>query len=308
MCDIWKANHDKRELSAEDLEKHVQDFRKWGVREVAFSGGEALMHSNLWRLCSLLKNIGIRISLLSTGLLLDRHAENIVTHCDEVIVSIDGSELVHDRIRNIPKAFEKLASGIHSLRALHDKFIIKGRCVLQRYNYADFKNIICSAKTIGLNQISFLPADVTSQAFNRPETWSSERVNEIALTAEELSEFKKIIEESIIEFRADYETKFIAESPSKMRKLVQYYEATLGQKSYPKVVCNAPWVSAVIESNGDVLPCFFHKPYGNIYRDGFINIVNSEKAIQFRRKLNVNEDATCQKCVCSLKLGLRQLK
>src|SRR5574339_587902 len=109
MCDIWKANHEKKEISAEELQKHIKHFKRLGVREVVFSGGEALMHSNLWKLCSLLREIGIKITLLSTGLLLERNADHIISNCNEVIISLDGSQTVHDKIRNIPQGFEKLA-------------------------------------------------------------------------------------------------------------------------------------------------------------------------------------------------------
>src|ERR1700754_4104035 len=72
MCDIWKANGDKKELSVEVLERHSAQFKKLGVREVVFSGGEALMHSNLWKFCEVLRRSDIQITLLSTGLLLQK--------------------------------------------------------------------------------------------------------------------------------------------------------------------------------------------------------------------------------------------
>src|SRR5882762_4858958 len=108
MCDIWKSNHNKKEISPEVLQGHIEAFRKLGVKRVALSGGEALMHTNLWNLCEQLHAIGIKISLLSTGILLSAHAREIVSHCDYVIVSLDGSREVHNAIRNIPSAFEKL--------------------------------------------------------------------------------------------------------------------------------------------------------------------------------------------------------
>jgi len=65
-------------------------------------------------------------------------------------------------------------------------------------------------------------------------------------------------------------------------------------------------VSAVIEPNGDVLPCFFHKSYGNIHREPFNKIINSPEAISFRKNLNIEKDPICKKCVCSLKIGITQ--
>ena len=66
MCDIWKSNHEKKEISVEELQKHVEAFKKLGVRQVALSGGEALMHKNLWNFCEQLKATLIP-SLLALG-------------------------------------------------------------------------------------------------------------------------------------------------------------------------------------------------------------------------------------------------
>jgi MoaA/NifB/PqqE/SkfB family radical SAM enzyme len=306
MCDIWKANHEKRELSIEDLERHVTAFKKLGVKEVVFSGGEALMHSNLWAFCNVLRKLRINITLLSTGLLLSKHAQSVIDHCHEVIVSLDGSEAIHDKIRNIPHAFAKLKEGVQSLKALKPSFRVTGRCVLQRDNFADFLNIVNAAENIGLDQISFLAADTTTSAFNRPEQWSSERAGGVALSPEEVGEFQTIIEQSFVILKNRYDSRFIAENPSKMRRIVQHYSAALGMSEYPEIVCNAPWVSAVIESDGSVMPCFFHKPYGNIYENDFMEIINTAQAVDFRRNLNIAKDPVCKKCVCSLKLGITQ--
>jgi MoaA/NifB/PqqE/SkfB family radical SAM enzyme len=146
MCDIWKANSDKKEISEELLQKHIKAFKKLGVRRVALSGGEALMHSNLWKLCWLLKDIGIKISLLSTGITLRAHAADVVKFTDDVIVSLDGSPELHNQIRNLPSAFSKLAEGVHAIKELEPYFPVTGRCVIQRLNYLHFTDIIISRR------------------------------------------------------------------------------------------------------------------------------------------------------------------
>src|SRR5882762_9019925 len=91
MCDIWKANNEKKELTAEEIERHLPAFEKLKVREVVLSGGEALMHNNLWTLCELLHKRKIKITLLSTGLLLRKFSKESVENINEIIVSLDGS-------------------------------------------------------------------------------------------------------------------------------------------------------------------------------------------------------------------------
>ena len=305
MCDIWKANQEKRELSRADLEQHTQALVRLGVRQVVLSGGEALMHSNLWALCELLKQRAVSISLLSTGLLLEHHAEAILRRVDEVIVSLDGSPTVHDAIRNIPNASRRLADGVAALKKLDAGFRITGRATIQRRNYSDLPGIIQTAHDIGLDQISFLAVDVSSQAFNRAEPWGAERVAGVALTMAEVGQFSAILEETIVRFAGDFETHFIAESPARLRRLVQYFSAVNGQAEFPLNVCNAPWVSAVVEADGAVRPCFFHPALGNIHQADLETILNSPQAVAFRRRLDVKSDPICKRCVCTLSLGAR---
>ena len=300
MCDIWKSNHERKEISSETLQEHLKSFQNLRVKEVALSGGEALLHSNLWKLCEQLRSIGVRITLLSTGISLKAHAAEVVRSCHEVIVSLDGDRETHNTIRNIPGAFEKLEEGVRQLKKLQPNFRVSGRSVIQRLNFRAFHQTIEAAHALGLDQISFLPADVSSTAFNRAAGWGEERKMEVAIGISEVDELERIFEDSFVTYGQYYKNRFIAESPDRIGAIATYYRALYGQSGFPEKKCNAPWVSAVVESNGDVLPCFFHPRYGNINDGALMSIVNSPVAIAFRKQLNVATDNTCQKCVCSL--------
>lgn len=300
MCDIWKANKNMREISRDQLERHVATFRKFNVQWVVLSGGEALMHSNLWLLCELLKELRCKITLLSTGLLLARHADNILRWCDEVIVSLDGSQEIHNEIRALPNAFGRLVEGVAALKALDSDFRVSARCVVQRRNYFDLPNIIDAAHFIGLDQISFLAADVSSTAFNRPTPWGDERLADVALSPNEVIEFERLVEDTIVRYAADFASGFIAEDQQKIRRLYRYFAALNGAGDFPETICNAPWVSTVVEADGTVRPCFFHRPLGNIHQRSLDVILNSAESVAFRRSLDVKRDPICRKCVCTL--------
>ena len=298
MCDIWKANAEGYELSVEDFEQHLQSFRRLRVRRVVLSGGEALMHSNLWKLCEMLRSIKIKITLLSSGILLRPHAEQIVKWCDEVIVSIDGSPEVHNRIRNVPRAFEKMADGVERLLELKRKLRVTGRCVVQKRNYFDLGGTIDAAKQIGLKRISFLAADIATPAFNHGDGWDG--AHDITMTPEETKHFELVINNVLRTHKNDFSSGFVVESPEKIRGLLRYYRALNFNDTYPVPVCNAPWVSTVIEPDGTVRPCFFHEPIGNIHEAPLEEILNGEKAVNFRENLDMETDPICRRCVCTL--------
>ena len=306
MCDIWMANRNKRELSRDDLAPHMPSLRRLKARHVVLSGGEALLHSNLWTVCDLLREAGVaRITVLSTGLLLERRAADVVERCDEVTVSLDGSRAVHDRIRNIPNAFDRLAAGVRAIKDRSPHFRITARSVVQKQNYADLPNIIETARELGIDQISFLAVDVSTSAFNRPEGWPAERIESVALSREDVARFAQVVEDTIDEFADEFASGFVAESPARLRRLPSYFAALNADGEFPENTCNAPWVSTVIEADGTVRPCFFHRSLGNIHERPLDEILNSDDAIGFRRHLDVRTDPVCRKCVCTLQLRVR---
>jgi MoaA/NifB/PqqE/SkfB family radical SAM enzyme len=306
MCDIWMANRNKRELSRDDLAPHMPSLRRLNAKHVVLSGGEALMHSNLWTVCDLLREAGVaRITVLSTGLLLERRAAEVVERCDEVTVSLDGSRAVHDRIRNIPNAFDRLAAGVRAIKDRSPRFRITARSVVQKQNYADLPNIIETALDLGIDQISFLAVDVSTSAFNRPEGWPAERIESVALTRKDVARFAQVVEDTIHEFAGEFASGFVAESPARLRRLPSYFAALNADGEFPENTCNAPWVSTVIEADGTVRPCFFHRSLGNIHERPLDEILNSDDAIGFRRQLDVRTDPICRKCVCTLHLRVR---
>jgi MoaA/NifB/PqqE/SkfB family radical SAM enzyme len=302
MCDIWKDNKNLKQLTENDILSLLTSLRKLGTQEVLMSGGEALLNQNFFKLCEILKSRGIRISLLSTGLSLKQHASDLIRFVDNIIVSLDGDELTHDRIRNIPGAYSRLREGVQYIKSLEPAYPVSARTVIQKLNFSIWPAIVESALEIGLDRISFLPADVSSTAFNREQAWSLPKQQEILLEEGELPELALVIE-TILSDYADYFARgFIAESPEKIQKVYAYYAAFHGLNSFPYKKCNAPWVSAVIEADGSVRPCFFHETMGNIREQSFEQIINSDKSIRFRKNLDLTTNPVCATCVCYLNL------
>jgi len=303
MCDIWKGNKNLKQLTEEDIRGLLSSLKKFGTQQVVMSGGEALLNPNFFRFCEILQQQNINITLLSTGLTIKKNAEQILRWVNDVIVSLDGNEEVHNYIRNIPNAFKKLKEGVQYIKTLKPNYRITARTVIHKLNYKNWSLIIDAAKEIGLNQISFLPADVSSHAFNREVLWEIPRQHEILLDEDDVADLKNTIDEIIIKYKADFENKLIAESPDKLYKIYEYYAAYYNLNAFPYKKCNAPWVSAVIEADGNVRPCFFHDKIGNIHENSFEKILNSKEAIAFRKNLDMDKNLTCKKCVCYLNLA-----
>jgi Fe-coproporphyrin III synthase len=299
MCDIWQRPPG-REIDLRGLAKFRESIATLQVREVVLTGGEPLLHSSFDSLCAFLKSCGVKLTLLTTGLLLERRAQAVARWVDEVIISLDGPQAIHDEIRRVRYAFDLIGKGIASLRELSPQLPIRARSTVQRANFHCLRQTVAAAQSLGFASISFLAADVSSTAFNRELVWPIEQQNRIALTRYEVEALEIEMDLLITEYQHAIAMKYIAESPAKLRRIVRHFRAHLGDLPPASPVCNAPWVSAVVEVDGSVRPCFFHRKVGSTDGDTLEAAINSDQALNFRSTLNIVENPTCRRCVCSL--------
>lgn len=300
MCDIW-LNRSRDEIAAAEIARWSADWQELGVRHVVLTGGEPLMHSHFWDLCAALRSAGMVITLLSTGVTLFRVAERVAEFCSGVRFSLDGPPTIHDEIRRIPGAYERLARSARALKDLDPRYPVFGRSAIHRQNYRSFAAIVDTAHELGFDRVSFLATDVTSDAFNRPKAMPENRSVDLLLAPEEVDQLEEQIGELERTHARDFESGFINETASELRaRLVEYYRAMLGAGPFHENVCNTPWISALVQYDGTVKPCFFQPAYGNIRTDGSLSaIVNSPHAVAFRETLDVATNPICQRCVCT---------
>ncbi len=299
MCDIWKRETSDQ-LHAPDLERHRASLLNLGVRQVVLTGGEPLLHNDLAALCNFFREQNIHLTLLTTGLLLQKRADEVATLFDDIIISLDGPPEIHDAIRRVNGAYNLIHRGVAAVRHRNPSLPINCRTTVQKANHRRLRETVDAARALGLDSISFLAADLTSQAFNRLLIWPNEKQSEIALTAEETRALEEEIELLILEYTAGINHKYIVEPPAKLRRIARRFREHLGEFAPQSPICNAPWVSAVVEVDGSVRPCFFHHAIGNVTSSSLEEVINGDGAEEFRRTLDIETNATCQRCVCSL--------
>ncbi|MDP9172225.1 MAG: radical SAM protein [Acidobacteriota bacterium] len=297
MCDIWKRDS-VQEISREQFDRQLESIERLGVEWVVFSGGEPLMHSGLFYFCSELRRRNIRVTLLSSGLLLARHAHDICEFADDVIVSLDGPREIHNAIRRVANAFGLLAEGVDKIRSIRSSFPITARCTVQMRNCTQLTAAVASARSLGLNSISFLAVDVHSTAFNHAALPVLGAGDPVALDAHAIECLDGQIETLIAAGECG---QFVRETPAKLRAIARHFRCCLGAAERVSPVCNAPWTSAVIEADGSVRPCFFHPASGSLSAtQDLYQLINGAEATGFRERLDIATNEICRRCVCSL--------
>ena len=299
-CDWWRSSG-AGDLTLDEIDGVAGALPALGTRVVVFSGGEPLLRPEVFEAARLFRDRGVSLHLLTSGILLERSAEEVARHFSRVVISLDGAtESVYRAVRGVA-ALTVVERGVAALRRIAPDLAITARATIHRLNYPAMPALIDHARAMGLDGISFLPADLSSKAFARD---AGSDVEQLRLDIDQVADLHEVVERTIRTHGEDLASGFVAESAEKLRRLPQYYLALLGRAAFPRVDCNAPWSSVVIEADGSVRPCFFHQRIGNV-RAAPLALIVSEALASFRRTLDVPTNPVCTRCVCALKTGWR---
>jgi MoaA/NifB/PqqE/SkfB family radical SAM enzyme len=298
-CDYWR--HGRVDLSLASVAKLRPSLKRLETRVVVLSGGEPLLHPEWAAIAELLRSDGLAVWLLTSGLALAKHAGRAAALFDAITVSLDGVDRqTYAAIRGLD-AFEKVCEGV---RAVASRLPLNLRVTLQRANYRQLPQFVAIAKVLGARQVSFLAVDIANtHAFGRSGGVGSDP----ALGDEDLRELDEILSSMERDCAQDFRAGFIAESPHKLRRILQYFSAIRGRGPYPAVHCNAPEFSAVVDTRGRVQPCFFIAgPPGATADFDLLTQLDSESMTALRQDIRANRRAECKTCVCSMWRNLAQ--
>jgi radical SAM protein with 4Fe4S-binding SPASM domain len=274
----------------------LPSLQQLGTRLVVLSGGEPLLHPEWVPIARLLKSGGFAVWLLTSGLSLAKHAGRVAELFETITVSLDGTDRETYAATRGLDAFDKVCDGVRAAAA--NGVSPSLRVTLQRANYRQLPAFVELAKDLGARHISFLAVDVANpHAFGRLDDYDSD----LALRDEDLPVLEQLLGTLEQQHAEDFRSGFIAESPTKLRRILQYFAAVRGRGSYPPVRCNAPEFSAVIAANGDVQPCFFIPgPKGTSLQRDFLSVLNSGAMTALRQDIRAGNRAECKTCVCSM--------
>ncbi|HEX3912619.1 MAG TPA: radical SAM protein [Steroidobacteraceae bacterium] len=299
-CDYWR--HGRADMSLDKVRRLVPSLRNLHTRVALLSGGEPLLNPEWPSIAQVLREAGLKLWLLTSGLSLVKHARHACELFDAITVSLDGTDRqTYQAIRGLD-AFDNVCDGIE---AVAEHGVAAGlRVTVQRSNFRQLPAFVSLAKELRARQVSFLAVDVANpHAFGRTDDFGGD----LALSRADLRVFDEVLRMMERERAEDFRSQFIAESPEKLRRILQYFAGIQGAGEYPAVRCNAPEFSAVIGATGKVQPCFFISgpAEATLYGDGagigdLAGALNDERMVALRRSIHGGARAECKTCVCSM--------
>lgn len=142
-----------KELDLARIFALIDELKNMGNKCMIFSGGEALLKEGIREIIDHSSRRGIYTVLNSNGILVKERIEEIAS-LNEIQLSLDGPETLHDFIRNKIGTYDKV---IEAAKMCKDRGIkVRFVTVLSKYNVSSFRHVIDLAKEF--DGVYFQPA------------------------------------------------------------------------------------------------------------------------------------------------------
>ncbi len=137
-----------------ELFEHILDTCP-GKPIISLTGGEPLLHPQVVDFIRELKRRGFLCSLTTNGSFLQaRAAELCESGLDLLVVSIDGCEETHDRIRS-QGAYKKAVAGIEEILRMPDRPLVAISTVIMDNNHTELQESFSLAEALGVDMLNF---------------------------------------------------------------------------------------------------------------------------------------------------------
>ena len=256
MCFLWKGpgeydkQHDKKELSTEEMFSLIDDFAAIGTAGIGFTGGEPILRPDMLEIIAYTKKKGVVTHMSSNGYVIASKniARKVVeSGLDAIGFSVDGAlPETHDSIRG-EGSYERVLQAIDNIielrKELKSSIKVVVVCVVSNYNVDQLVNLITILKRKGVDHVSFMP-------FHDIGLLSSgtENSQEFKIMQEKINRLNKAVDE-LINIRK--KSKAIENSLAYLKLFKEAFEG----KKLP-VSCYAGYATVCIGAYGDIYPCF----------------------------------------------------
>ena len=249
MCgDQWRVDQQmaRQTLSLPELAQIIQAAKRLRTMIISITGGEPLLHPDIYRILDLIREAGIAAHMCSNGTLLtEERVESLArSSLKSISISIDSSiPAEHDQLRGREGAFEATVAGIVRLRQAMPDLRININCTISKVNVHSLTEMVQLVKGLGCDKISFAPIHTNLQHKHKPK----EHFDGMVFQADELTE----LQEALLQVSSLAKTVGLRTSSSRfLQGIPRTYNEPLRWHT-----CYAGYASCAISPWGEVSPC-----------------------------------------------------
>lgn len=306
MCDVGTQNMDSNfaqnlvgthplNMPLELIKKIIdQTAAYYPKSKLAYAFTEPLVYPHLIESLEYANSKQLHTTITTNALTLKHKAKKLVAAgINEVFISLDGPQEVHNEIRGHKKSFQKAVEGIEELLSEKEQPKVSIICAITEWNVSELHNLLESLKHLPINDIGFMHTQFVTKAaakLHEESPWnifypaSDSNMDLLDLNNMDLNLLFKEIE-TIKKSQYPFKVYFSPEIESR-DKLEIYYRET--EKIIGKV-CHAVYTSIMIKSDGSLIPAHgrcYNLPLGNIYEQSLEEVWSSKILKKLRTDLH----------------------
>jgi MoaA/NifB/PqqE/SkfB family radical SAM enzyme len=286
-CFYWRNLNRRDDLTFEEFERLSNELGN--IEILNLSGGEPFLRTEFAEICSLFvqNNHVKQIYVPTNGYFTERTEKQLrqvlksrtlqLFVCE---ISLDGMPEYHDRFRGNPKSFSKAMETYQMLAEL------------QRED----PRLRIHANTVAMNEnmdeiwrlTEYLHEHCPSMEHHNLAVIRGDRKNP-SLQGPALQQYRSLFDHIARVWHHDEKSRFGAT----VEPLLQWAKIKTIQAEAQYIPCKAGILSGVVYANGDVSVCETHPPLGNLRKQSFFQIWNSEQATELRAQIRAKQ------CYCT---------
>lgn len=229
-CNVW--NTKSEELSTEEVFSLLKELKKMGTKTISFSGGEPSLREDLGKIIDYCKNLNISPSMNSRGALFEKKIREL-KNLDQIKVSIDGPEEIHDFIARKKGAYQQSIRTVEIALAHGMQVILT--TTITKFNLDHLEFVLELAERYNI-LAAFQPVKRLARG-----------VEDMADLYPEVEKYKKVIERLILLKKKG--NKHMRNSLIGLRHIWHWPNYN------GRLPCAAGKIFCIIETNGDLYPC-----------------------------------------------------
>lgn len=282
MCNLWR-NRDKKMINFENFKSIIDDLSKSGCYYVSFAGGEPFLVKDIIKMIKYAKENIPYVHAVTNGSMIseERAKELAETGIDEISLSIDGLERMHDKIRGVKGSFKRTVKAINNLKKHNVDVVINTTIGL--WNLDELDDVVELAEKLNVKQ-QFQPVN-EHPIFDRQ--LSKARLNK--LNEEDIRKIEQFVNKII-------KKKHVVNSEYFLSHIPDYFKNNLNKGLFNRK-CKLPYFFCEIKENNELFPCLMALDWKNGFPliDNFKNTFYSKEYKKKQKELK-----NCKLCKKSM--------
>ncbi len=297
----------ENEIGIKDWCRIISEIKRFKPR-IHISGGEPFLYSEIIPLIEYIKKNHLFLHITTNGTYLKNFADEITRlKVNQIDISIDGPEEIHDKIRGVKGSFKEIIWGLEELRHCRKNRRlpqVKFNSIIDLENPLTMKEVIRVACEYKVDAVQFIfPLFLDEDSINEHRIFLKKVLNRDTNYWAGADRYQPVVNDPIMIYKRI--TELLGENKYLLVDIFPHFDIHQF-KAYCNPIgrfdrinrgrCRAMWHTATILPDGSVESCPDYV-VGNAFSMPFLKIWNNEAMADLRRRIRRNQFfSVCRAC------------